>query len=106
MHNSSELDPAVQRTCIEAIARKRLLAVDYNGNRMLLAPHQLFARHGDLFISALNTAKTWRDDSERRLGQFKLAGLSNVALEETGFEPLPASAYAEPREGDEQLFSV
>ena len=106
MHNAPESEQTVERTFIEAIARKRLVAANYNGDQMLLAPHQLFARHGALFISALNTARNWRDGDERRLGQFKLAGLSNVVLESDSFEPLATFDCKPPRQGDEHLFSV
>jgi len=60
---------------IEAIARRQAIEVSYNGKRIKLAPHLLFERRGDLFVSALNLSKNWRTDEERRLGQFKLTGL-------------------------------
>jgi len=95
-----------QRTILEAIARKRLVLAHYNGGEMLLAPHQLFTRHGDLFVSALNTRKNWRSPEERKLGYFKLEGLSGVSLTETEFEPLPDFDESLPGEADLQLFAV
>ncbi|MBV1919017.1 MAG: hypothetical protein KUG65_13285 [Sphingomonadaceae bacterium] len=106
MQHSSEQAPTVERKVIEAISRNRLLVANYNGNEMELAPHQLFSRHGALFVSALNTRKSWRSDDERRLGHFKIAGLSNVALTETAFDPLETYDNSLPREDDEQIFSV
>ncbi len=73
---------------------------------MELAPHMLFTRHGDLFVSALNTSKNWRSDEERRLGHFKLTGLSEVSLQNEAFTPLPDFDATTPREDDEHLFSV
>ena len=97
---------SAEKTMIEAIARLRLVRARYNGAEMELAPHMLFTRHGDLFVSALNTSKNWRSDEERRLGHFKLAGLSDVALQGEPFTPLPDYDGTTPREDDEHLFSV
>lgn len=95
-----------ERKVIEAIARRLLLRADYNGAEVLLAPHQLFERHGDLYLSALNTGKTWCSDDERRLGVFKLAGLGGVAVVETPFEPLDGVGEALPRDSDTLVFAV
>ncbi|MFM5906803.1 MAG: hypothetical protein ACKOPO_04350 [Novosphingobium sp.] len=91
---------------MEAIARKRLLAANYNGMRIDLAPHLLFERHGDLYVSALNLGKTWRSDEEPRLGQFKLAGLGAPEVLEGEFEPLPNFTRETPRETDTLVLSV
>ena len=95
-----------EKTVIEAIARLRLIVARYNGSEMRLAPHQLFVRHGDLFLRAFNPMKNWRSEEERRLGSFKLAGLSDIRLTEEEFEPLPDFDTAPPREDDQHLFAV
>ncbi|WP_422061348.1 WYL domain-containing protein [Sphingopyxis sp.] len=91
---------------MEAIARRRRITAQYNGTRMTLAPHQLFERHGALFVSALNLDKAWRSDDERRLGHFKLDGLGQPELEEEEFEPLPSFEAAAPRDDDVLLMAV
>ncbi|MCW1403083.1 hypothetical protein OKA06_12350 [Novosphingobium sp. MW5] len=91
---------------MEAIARRKLLAANYNGLRIDLAPHLLFERHGDLFVSALNLGKAWRSDEEPRLGQFKLAGLGAPEVMDGEFEPLPGYSPEAPRETDTVLLSV
>lgn len=95
-----------ERTLIEAIVLKRVIVAQYNGTEMLLAPHQMFTRHGELFVSALNLRKNFRSEEERRLGHFKLDGLSAPTLTEDTFEPLPAFDNTLPRETDLQVFSV
>ncbi|MGN6375555.1 MAG: WYL domain-containing protein, partial [Sphingomonas sp.] len=105
-HRVTAPPPTLERKFLEAIALKRLVTAVYNGNEMLLAPHQLFTRHGALFVSALNTRRNWRSEEERRLGHYKLDGLSDVALTEETFEPLPDFDNSLPREEDQQLFSV
>lgn len=106
MHNTTELADTAERKFIEAIALKRLVLAEYNSSELCLAPHQLFSRHGELFVSALNTRKNWSNDDERRLGYFKLDGLSRVTLTAETFELLPSYDGGLPREGDEELFSI
>ena len=91
---------------MEAIARKRAVTATYNGQSMKLAPHQLFERHGDLFISALNLSKNWRSDDERRLGHFKLDGLAATELSSETFDPLPNFEAKAPRSEDTLVLAV
>lgn len=91
---------------MEAIARKKLVTAQYNGQSLTLAPHLLFERHGDLFVSALNLGKNWRADEEPRLGHFKLGGLAGVVLSDEDFAPLPGFDAAPPREEDIPLLGV
>lgn len=91
---------------IEAIARKRTVAAHYNGGLVRLAPHLLFERRGDLFVSALNMSKSWRTDEERRLGQFKLAGLVAAELLNESFDPLPSYQAVAPRSDDTLILAI
>ena len=91
---------------MEAIARRRRVTAQYNGTRMTLAPHQMFERHGSLFISALNLDKSWRSDDERRLGHFKLDGLAQTELVDEGFDPLPAFEPVAPKDEDTLVLSI
>jgi hypothetical protein len=91
---------------MEAIARQKAVEALYNGQLIKLAPHLLFQRHGELFVSALNMSKNWRSDEERRLGQFKLAGLGAPDLLDESFEPLPSFDAATLRSDDTLLLAV
>ena len=91
---------------LEAVARRLLLTATYNGQKLTLAPHALFARRGDLFVSALNLTKSWRSDEERRLGYFKVAGLAGVEVTQDSFDVLPDSGPLLSRAGDELLLAV
>ena len=91
---------------MEAIARRLTVTAQYNGAVIQLAPHMLFERHGDLFVSAFNMSKSWRSDEERRLGQFKLAGLASVTLGDEGFDPLPSYEAVAPRAGDTVILAI
>lgn len=105
MHNQLDSDPSRIKV-MEAIARSMLVTARYNGQTLTLAPHALFARRGDLFVSALNLAKNWRSQDERRLGYFKLAGLAAVEVTREPFEALPNSAALLTQSGDELLLAV
>lgn len=106
MQKDSQPSVTPERTIIEAIVLKRAICAEYNGAEMLLAPHRMFSRHGELFVSALNLRKNWRSEEERRLGHFKLVGLSKTAIAPDEFEPLPSDENTLPRETDEEVFSI
>lgn len=91
---------------MEAIARRRTVSTHYNGQEMILAPHQMFERHGALFVSALNLGKNFRSEEERRLGQFKLDGLGETLVKEEEFDPLPDFQPGAPSDTDILLLAV
>jgi len=93
-------------TLMEAIACKKTVMAQYNGGQVKLAPHLLFERHGDLFVSALNLSKTWRANEEPRLGQFKLAGLIAPELLDETFAPISGYEPTPPRSDDALLLTV
>ena len=105
MHNQPNSDQLRLRV-MEAIARSKLLTARYNGQALTLAPHALFIRRGDLFVSALNLTKNWRSDDERRLGYFKLAGLADVEVTPEPFEALPDTAAFVSQPDDELILAV
>lgn len=106
MHNNQSDPGGVRIKIMEAIARSLLLIAQYNGQSLTLAPHALFSRHGDLFVSAVNRSKNRRPDDEPRLGYFKLAGLAQVELTEERFEPLPSPEGLLARLEDELILAV
>ena len=108
MHNETSAKPSgdPRMVLFEAIARKRAVTAQYNGVQMRLAPHVLFERRGDLFLSALNMTKNWRSDDERYLGHFKLDGLGETELTEEGFDPLPSFQPAVPQPDDKLVMAV
>ncbi len=83
-----------------------MVSVRYNGAALTLAPHLIFLRHGALYLGAFNPDKTWRSVEDHRLGNFNLAGLSEVACLETPFEPITAYDGTPPAEHDEVLVCV
>ncbi len=106
MQQASAEPVPVERLLIEAIARRLAIRAQYNGTEITLAPHQLFERHGDLFIGAYNPAKSRRSDEQPSLGYFKLKGLGQITLTDEAFEPLAGAGAELPRESDVLVFAV
>lgn len=105
MHNQQDSDHS-RIKIMEAIARSMILTARYNGQALTLAPHALFARRGELFVSALNLSKNWRSADERRLGYFKLAGLADVEVTREPFDALPNTAALLSQSDDELLLAI
>ena len=108
MHNETSAKSSVgpRMVLFEAIARKRAVTAQYNGVQMRLAPHVLFERRGDLFLSALNMTKNRRSDDEKRLGHFKLDGLGETILTDEGFDPLPSFEPNAPQPDDTLVLAI
>ena len=94
---------AARMTIIEAIARTVLVTARYNRQALTLAPHALLARRGELYVSALNLTKIWPSPDEKRLGYFKLAGLTDVELTRETFEALPNFAPEALAQADDEV---
>ena len=85
----------------EAIARRRCVQATYNKRAMVLAPHQLFERHGDLYLRAVTVEIDAQKPREARLGTFTLSGLREVAITRKLFRAqADLLAAAEPHVAD------
>lgn len=73
------LSPSVELLC-RAIAQKLCVEVVYNKTAMKLAPHILYTRHDDHFVDAVTVEQDGRKPKVTKLGTFKVAGLTGVAL--------------------------
>ena len=91
----------------EAIARKRCVSGIYNKRAMILAPHVLFERHGDLHVRAVTVEIDGEKPREAKLGTFRLTGLRDVAITRKLFRPQPdLLAAAEPHAADVLVTTV
>lgn len=72
--------PPAEELIERAIAKKVCISGIYNRNAVTLAPNSLFERHGDLFLRAVTVEVEGRKPRELKIGTFKLAGLTEVAL--------------------------
>ena len=88
----------------DSIARKRCVSAIYNKRQVVLAPHQLFERHGDLFVRAVTVEIDAQKPREAKLGTFKLSGLREVAATRKLFRPqADLLAATEPHVADSVL---
>jgi len=70
-----------------AISRKLCVAAVYNKMHVRFAPHILYTRHEDPFVDAVVVERDGKPPREQKLGVFKLAGLKEVRLTATPFQP-------------------
>jgi hypothetical protein len=97
---------SVNQLLLEAIALKKCLAVTYNRTEMTLAPHILYTRHDELFIDAVALERNGLPPREKKLGSFKIAGLSGLALADRYFEAEPVYDPAVERYEGTTLFAI
>lgn len=86
---SGDLGPMVNPKVFEAIANRKCLTATYNRVRMKLAPHILYTRNDAVFLDAVALEKGGTPPREKKLGSFKLDGLSGVSLAPEEFAPEP-----------------
>lgn len=90
----------------QAMHERLMIRAIYNASELTLAPHQIVLRNDALYLGAVNPKKNRRVDEEPSLGYFKLDGLSDLALTDERFEPLPAEACGPAREGDQVIVAL
>jgi len=80
---------------LEAIALHKRLTATYNRQQIVLAPHVLYTKHGELYLDAVTLEREGQPPREEKLGAFKLSGLHDLALVEQPFAP---SRLFDPRD--------
>src|SRR3546814_18304388 len=71
-----------------------------------LAPHILYTRHDELFIDAVTIEREGKPPREIKIGTFKLAGLSPLALTNQEFQPETIFDPADSKNAGATLFAV
>ena len=71
----------------EGIARKLCVSAVYNRRALILAPHQLVERHGELYVRAVTVAIDGQKPREAKIGTYKLSGLRDVQATRKLFRP-------------------
>ncbi len=74
-------------TILEAIVKQRCVTAVWNRDKVVLAPHVIYTRHGELFADAVTVARNNMLPREPKLGTYKIAGLADLKLSQRGFEP-------------------
>jgi hypothetical protein len=89
-----------------ALMQRICLSVRYNNMDMVLAPHMLWTRHGDLHVDAVTVERAGSAPKVFKIGTFKLAGLGNVALTSRTFVPQPDFNPSDPKYAEAPIGSV
>ena len=101
--SNAVIDP---KLFFEAIALRKCVSARYNRLAVTLAPHILYTKHDELHVDAVTLEREGQKPKEYKIGTFKLAGLSEVALTDRTFEPDPVFEPEAERYAGVSLFAV
>ena len=91
----------------EGMAGKHCVSAVYNGRALILAPHQLFERHGHLYVRAVTVEVDGEAPREAKIGTYKLSGLREAAGTRKPFRPqLGLLAAVEPHIADTVVTAI
>jgi hypothetical protein len=91
---------------LQAIAQRRCIEAIYNGGAVVIAPHILYSRHGDLHVDAVTLERDGQPPREARLGVFKIAGLKETRVSDRGFDPVDLFDPRSERYAGVSIFAV
>lgn len=74
---------------LEAIATRVCVTATYNRDHIVMAPHVLFTKHGEVHVDGVVLERNGTPPKEVKLGTYKLAGLHDVAVSDRSFIPDP-----------------
>ncbi|MHA6723746.1 WYL domain-containing protein [Sphingomonas sp. RS2018] len=74
-------------TLFEAIVKQLCVKATYNRDWVVLAPHVLYTRHGEVYVDAITVARNGMLPREDKLGTFKVSGLGDPTLTGRAFVP-------------------
>lgn len=93
-------------TIFEAIVRRACVTATYNRTEVVLAPHAVWTRHGDMFVDAVTVRLNGRAPREVKLGTFKLIGLNDIGRTDEAFVPSVLFDPADEKYGGEVIFAI
>jgi len=93
-------------TMFEAIVRQRVVSATYNRGAVLIAPHILYTRHGEIYVDAVTLERDGKPPREEKIGAFKLDGLGGIALVDRPFFPSGLFVPSEARYAGTTLMAV
>jgi hypothetical protein len=70
----------------EALVKNRCVTATWNRDKVVLAPHIIYTRHGDVFVDAITVARNNMLPRETKFGTYKVAGLGDLKLSARQFE--------------------
>ncbi|HET9510753.1 MAG TPA: hypothetical protein VFO80_06330 [Sphingomonas sp.] len=67
-------------TLFAAIVKQLCVNATYNRDKIVLAPHVAYTKHGELYVDAITVARNGMLPREEKLGSFKVTGLGEPKL--------------------------
>jgi hypothetical protein len=98
--------PATTPVMFEAIVKQLCVATTYNRQEVVLAPHILYTRHGELYVDAITVEREGKPPKEVKLGTFKLAGLNPLRITARRFDRHELFVPGEAKYQGETLMAV
>lgn len=95
--------PALIRT---ALRTRSCVEATYNKQKILLAPHALYTRHGEPYVDGVVLQRDGQPPRELKLGAFKVDGLHALGLSPVPFQPEPVFDPADARYGEDAVLIV
>ena len=110
MYREAQDDVAVPTgpvpTVFEAIVRTRCLSATYNRTVIVLAPHIVYTRHGQLYVDGIVLERDGAVPKEYKLGTFKLIGLGALAVTDRSFVRSDMFVPGSPKYADTTLMAI
>ena len=98
--------PGAAPTILEAIVKKLAVAATYNRGEIVLAPHVLYTKHGELYVDGVVIQRDGKPPKEAKVGAFKLAGLAPLRITARKFVPHELFDPAAEKYAGETLMAV
>lgn len=98
--------PGAAQTILEAIVKKLAVAATYNRGEVVLAPHVLYTKHGELYVDGVVLERDGKPPKETKVGAYKLAGLSPLRITARRFAPSELFEPAAEKYAGETLLAV
>jgi hypothetical protein len=96
----------MNKLIFEAIALKKCVSATYNRMQILLAPHILYTKHGELYVDAVTIKRDGELPREVKIGAFKVIGLKDLAPNDQSFQPESIFNPNDPKYEGVTVFAV
>lgn len=96
----------MNKLIFEAIALKKCVTATYNRMQILLAPHILYTKHGELYVDAVTIKRGGELPREVKIGAFKVTGLKDLEPNDQSFHPGSMYNPNDPKYESVTLFAV
>ena len=98
--------PGAAPTILEAIVKQLAVAATYNRGEIVMAPHILYTKHGELYVDGVVIERDGKPPKEAKVGAYKLAGLQPLRITARRFTPSELFDSSAEKYADVTLMAV